>query len=143
MAFNENPNTVSNMLRNHLNIIDLWKKRRKIKMIESKSSFITFTLKKGSDPVVTLNYIPIPSYSEIKYLGLILDSKLTWNPHLKCKRKALNTRLHLLRPLLKSKMNINTKLLIYKSLPMAFNYGVPLNPQTPVQFKPFSQYAFD
>jgi len=50
-----------------------------------------------------MNNIPIPSYSEVKYLGLILDNKLTWNPHLKAKQKALNTRLHLLRTLLKSK----------------------------------------
>uniref|UniRef100_A0A2S2P256 Putative RNA-directed DNA polymerase n=1 Tax=Schizaphis graminum TaxID=13262 RepID=A0A2S2P256_SCHGA len=115
------------MLQRHLNIIDLWTKRWKIKINETKSSFITFTLKKGSCPVVTLNSIPIPSYSEVKYLGLILDSKLTWNPHLKAKRKALNTRLHLLRPLLKSKMNINIKLLIYKSLlrPL-WTYGVQL-----------------
>lgn len=127
VASNENPNTVSNMLQRHLNIIDLWTKRWKIKINETKSSFITFTLKKGSCPVVTLNSIPIPSYSEVKYLGLILDSKLTWNPHLKAKRKALNTRLHLLRPLLKSKMNINIKLLIYKSLlrPL-WTYGIQL-----------------
>jgi len=52
---------------------------------------LLFTLKKGFCPVVTLNNIPIPSYSEVKYLGLILDSKLTWKPHLKAKRKALNS----------------------------------------------------
>jgi len=112
MASNENPTIVSNMLQRHLNITDLWTKRWKININESNSSFITFTLRKGSCPPVTMNNNPIPSYSEVKYLGLILDSKLTWNPHLKAKRKALNTRLHLLRLLLKSKMNINTKLLI-------------------------------
>lgn len=57
-----------------------------------------FTLRKGSCPLVTMYNIQIFSYSEVKYLGLILDNKLTWNPHLKAKRKALNTRIHLLRP---------------------------------------------
>jgi hypothetical protein len=115
------------MLQRHLNIIKLWTKRWKIKINESKSSFITFTLKKSFCPSVKMKNIPIPSYSEVKYLGLILDSKLTWNPHLKANRKALNSRLHLLRPLLKSKMNINTKLLIYKSLLRPLRtYGIQL-----------------
>ena len=115
------------MLQRHLNIIDLRTKRWKNKINESKSSFITFTLRKGPCPLFTMNNIPISSYSNVKYLGLILDNKLTWNPHLKAKRKALNTRFHLLRPLLKSKMNINTKLPIYKSLfrPL-WTYGVQL-----------------
>jgi len=65
-----------------------------------------------------MNNTSIPSNSEVKP---------TWNPHLKAKQKALNTRNHLLRPLLKSKMNLNTKLLIYKSLlrPL-WTYGVQL-----------------
>ena len=83
VASNENPNTVSSILQRHLNIIDLWTKRWKIKINQTKSSFITFTLKKGFCPVVTLNNIPILSFSKVKYLGLILDSKLTWDPHLK------------------------------------------------------------
>jgi len=103
------------MIQRHLNIIHQWTKRWKIKINESKSSFITFTLKRETCPQVTMNNISIPVCSEVKYLGLILDNKLTWNSHIKNKRKALNVRLHFLRPLLQSKMNINNKLLIYKS----------------------------
>jgi len=145
VASNENPIIVSSMLQRHLNIVDLWTKIWKIKINESKSSFFTFTLRRGSCPLVTMNNIPIYSYSEVKYLSLILDNKLTWNPHLKAKRKA---RLHLLRPLQKSKMNINTKLLIFKFLfkPLwtydVQLWGAAINLLIPVQFKPFSQYAF-
>lgn len=60
--------------------------------------------------VIEMNNIPIPSCSQIKYFGFTIDSKLTWKPHI------VNSRLHLIRPLLRSKMNIDTKLLIYKSL---------------------------
>lgn len=127
LATNENPTIASNMLQRHLNIIHLWTKRWKIKINETKSSFITFTLNKKTCPQITMNNIPIPIYTQIKYLGLTLDSKLTWNPHTVDKRKALNSRLHLLRPLLRSKMNIDTKLLIYKSLlrPL-WTYGIQL-----------------
>ena len=115
------------MLQRHLNIIHLWTKRWKIKINETKSSFITFTLNKKTCPQISMNNIPIPIYTQIKYLGLTLDSKLTWNPHIVDKRKALNSRLHLLRPLLRSKMNIDTKLVIYKSLlrPL-WTYGIQL-----------------
>lgn len=52
-----------------------------------------------------MNNIPISICSKVKYLGLILDKKLTWNPHLTDKRKVLNAR-----PLLQSKMNVNNKI---------------------------------
>jgi hypothetical protein len=87
--------------------IYLWTKRWKIKINESKSYTLPFTLKNESCPPVTWNNIPIPISPETKkYLGLILDRRLTWVLHIKNKRKALNSRLHLLRPLLRSKMNI-------------------------------------
>lgn len=109
--------------------------------------FITFTLKKEICSQVTMNYISIPICSEIKYLGFKLDKKLTWNPHLKNKRKVINAWLHLLRPLLRSKLNINNKLIIYKSLlkshrHMASDYGEPLNLPIPEQFKPFNPFVF-
>jgi len=127
LATNENPIIASNMIQRHLNIIHLWTKRWEIKINKTKSSFITFTLNKKTCPQISMNNIPIPICTQVKYLGLILDSKLTWNSHIVDKRKALNSRLHLLRPLLKSKMNIDTKLLIYKSLlrPL-WTYGIQL-----------------
>lgn len=50
-----------------------------------------------------MSYIPIPAYTETKYLGFILDKKLTWAAYIKNKRKILDTSLHLLKPLLRSK----------------------------------------
>jgi len=54
--------------------------------------------------------------AQVKYLGIVLDKRLTWGPHLKSKRKSLNSRSHLLRPMLKSKLPIHNKIQIYKSL---------------------------
>jgi hypothetical protein len=59
---------------------------------------------------------PILTSNQVKYLGIVLDKRLTWGPRLKSKRKILNSLLHLLRPLLKSKMSIKTKIIVYKSL---------------------------
>jgi len=46
-------------------------------------------------------------------LGILLDKRFTWRPHLKSKRKI---RFHSLRPFLKSKLLIHTKSTLYKSL---------------------------
>lgn len=64
-----------------------------------------------------MNNVPIPICSGVKYLDLMLDNNLIWSPNFKNIHKALNVvRFHLLSPLLRSKININNKLIIYKSL---------------------------
>ncbi|VVC46183.1 Hypothetical protein CINCED_3A025239, partial [Cinara cedri] len=42
--------------------------------------------------------------------------RLTWGPHLKSKRKSLNSRSHLLRPVLKSKLPLHNKILLFKTM---------------------------
>jgi hypothetical protein len=48
---------------------------------------MTFTLRKSSTPDVTINDNQIPRKAEIKYLGMTIDSKLTWKQHIAKKRK--------------------------------------------------------
>lgn len=81
----------------------------------------------GRETLVTFNKAIIPQSREVKYLGLLLDKRLTWVTHLKNKRKQLNSRLCILRPLLKSKLNTSNRLFLYKSLlqPIWF-YGIAL-----------------
>jgi hypothetical protein len=63
--------------------------------------------------------------TEVKYLGLIFDRRLTWSSHLKDKRKKLNSRLHLLRPLLRSKLTLHIKIILYKTLLQPiWTYGI-------------------
>ena len=71
----------------------------------------------------------IPTSSTVKYLGLTLDRRLTWAPHLKTKRQNLNQRLRLLNTFCNNNKytHIKTKLLIYKSLiKLIWTYGVQL-----------------
>lgn len=92
-----------------------WFNKWGIKINESKSAHVTFSLRPLDCSPITLNNSFIPHCFQVKYLGLTLDRKLTRDPHFKEKRKKLNSRLHLLRPLLRSKINIPNKPLIYKS----------------------------
>jgi hypothetical protein len=41
-------------------------------------------------PDVTINDIQIPRKTEIKYLGMTIDSKLTWKQHIVKKQKQVN-----------------------------------------------------
>jgi hypothetical protein len=77
---------------------------------------VPFTLRKNNLPSLQLQGVEIPTSNQVKYLGILLDKRQTWGPHLKSKRKILNNRLHLLRPILKSKLSIHTKSTLYKSL---------------------------
>jgi hypothetical protein len=47
-----------------------------------KSTQITFTARRGLCPQVNINNIPIPIKKEVKYLGLYLDQKLTWEKNI-------------------------------------------------------------
>ena len=108
-------------------MINLWTKRWKIKINENKSTHVTFTLRKSVCTPVSFNNILIPSSDEVKYQGLIFNKHLNWSLHLKQKRKSMNSKLHLLRPLLKSKLSLPNKLTIYKSIiPPAWLYGIQL-----------------
>jgi hypothetical protein len=79
------------------------------------SSHITFTLGQGVVPLVSLTNKIIPP---VKYLGLLLDKRLTWADHIKQKCFLLNSRRKYLYSLLgkQSKLNFNNKLLLYKIL---------------------------
>lgn len=113
-ASHRDPEIASSRIQNHLNMINLWANRWKIKINENKSNHVTFTLRNSDCPPVMLNNKVLPTANEVKYLGLTFDKRLTWGPHLKLKRKQVNSRLHLLRPLLKSKLSLTNKVSIYK-----------------------------
>lgn len=82
----------------------------------SKSVHVNFLLRPQYCPLISMNNSVIPHVSQDKYLGFILDRRLTWGPpHLKDMHKKQISILHLLRPLLRSKINLKNKLLLYKS----------------------------
>jgi len=127
LSSSQDPQEASSLLQNHLNSLAHWFKSWKIKINDSKSSHVTFSLRSGDCPHITFDNAIIPHSNEVKYLGLLFDRRLTWGPHLKTKRKQLNSRLHILRPLLKSNIHISNRLLLYKSLLQPiWSYGIAL-----------------
>ncbi|KAJ4434280.1 hypothetical protein ANN_22832, partial [Periplaneta americana] len=61
-----------------------------------------------------LNCPPVSQHEEVRYLGLILDSRLTWNKHLTYTLQRLRYRLYRLKAILSSScLSLSNKRLIY------------------------------
>ena len=129
MAKSKYPNTASDLLQENLKSVEEWMKLWRIKANELKSSHITFTLKRGTCPKVKLNGNDLPQNNEVKYLGIHLDEKLTWQSHIMNKRKQLGIKLRSMIWLLgrTSKLSLENKILIYKAiLKPVWTYGIQL-----------------
>ena len=71
---------------------------------------------------ITINNIPIKRSSSVKLLGVDIDDKLSWKPHINSLQKKLASATFMLRKI-KSKINTSTALLIYDSIFCHLNYA--------------------
>lgn len=129
LSSHENEQIASRYLQNHINEVESWLQNWKIKVNESKSVHVTFTLRRQICPPVTINNKTIPQADDVKYLGIYLDRRLTWQKHIFTKRKQLGLKLRNMYWLIghKSQLNLNNKLLIYKAiLKPIWSYGIQL-----------------
>lgn len=129
LASNKDPSIATHMLQNGLDNITKWLQKWRIKASASKSLQVTFTLRRGNCPPVTLENVILPHQDHVRYLGLHLDRRLTWNHHIKTKREELRFRFRDYYWLLgrNSKLYTDNKLLIYKSiLKPVWMYGIQL-----------------
>lgn len=129
MSTHINMNTASRELQNYLNEIEKWLTAWRMKVNETKSVHTTFTMKKKTCPGVSLNSIKIPQATEVKYLGLHLDKRLTWKKHITVKSKQLKIQLSKMYWIIgrRSKLSLESKLLLYKAiLKPIWTYGIQL-----------------
>jgi hypothetical protein len=90
LTVNEDSRRAASDLQHHLNTLQTWFEKWRIRINENKSCSITFTLGKSSTPDLTINDTQIPRKTEIKYLGMTIGSKLTWKQRIVKKRKHVN-----------------------------------------------------
>ena len=77
MASNEDPLAASQSLQTRLTQPEAWLSDWRVKVNETKAAQVTFTNRRTGCPHVTINGAQLPVKNEVKYLGLILDKKLT------------------------------------------------------------------
>ena len=118
MASHIDPITATHQLQLHLDQLQQWLKKWRIRENESKSTHITFSLRRDGFPTVSLNGKLIPKAKSVKYLGIHTDRRLTWKPHIHMKRKQLGLMLNKMYWIIgrKSKHSLTNNLLIYKAI---------------------------
>lgn len=144
MVTNKNPQTASRDLQEHLSKVENWLERWRIKVNESKSTHITFTLNKRTCPMITLNNTNIPQHTNVKYLGLYLDRRLTWKKHIDMKRRQMKIKFSKMYWMMgrNSKLSLDCKLLLYKTIIMPiWTYGIQLWGTTSASNKDILQRA--
>lgn len=111
-----------NKLQVAVNIITRWFHKWNLQINNEKCVAKIFTLRQVNNPqAIYIDNNPISWKNKgenVKYLGVHLDTKLTWKPHITNKLNQSYARLNQLYPLINRKSSLKTKstLLLYKSL---------------------------
>jgi len=129
MTTYSNPTIASMNLQAHLRKIEQWTRKWRLKINETKSAHIAFTLRKGTCPPLYINQSTIPQTDMVKYLGLHFDKRLTWREHVIKIRKHLDLKtLEMIWLIGKhSPLSLTNKLLIYKKvLKLIWTYELAL-----------------
>ena len=104
--------------------LETWFTKWRIKINPTKSSAILFAKRAGKNinfvtrKDITLFAEKIPWTSDIKYLGLVMDSRLSWAKHIEATRRKAAAINGALRPITggRSPLSPKNKLLLYKTL---------------------------
>lgn len=111
--------TIRNRLQNSLKVLTKYYTQWKLTLNETKTEAILFTNKRHSHvPKLTINKTSISWLKEVKYLGVVLDSKLTFKRHVEHIISKTNSAICLSYPLInrRSKLSSHNKLILYKSV---------------------------
>ena len=110
----------SKKLNKKLINLNKWAKSLELEFSPNKSFVINFTMRRKFDyiPKIKLNNINIEYKDSIKYLGLILDKRLTWKEHIKDIYNKCIKRIGLINYIISNIKNINTEysITLYKTM---------------------------
>ncbi|GBM82442.1 RNA-directed DNA polymerase from mobile element jockey [Araneus ventricosus] len=129
LARNKNHNYIQIALNRHLKTLEDWFTKWKIQINAGKTEAIMFTNSLNYPLPIKINNQIIPWSQECKYLGVILDKRLTWKPHFLYIKKKFRELTRKFYPLIarNSKMTRNNKLLIYTAyLRPVLSYACPV-----------------
>ncbi|GBN91737.1 RNA-directed DNA polymerase from mobile element jockey [Araneus ventricosus] len=130
LARNKNPKYTAAAINQHLEKLDDWFVKWKIALNVSKTEAVYFAKgEKKHKPVIKIKNKTIPWSQQAKYLGIILDKKLTWQSHIYSIKTKFRNVTRKLYPLIArdSDMKRKYKILIYTAiLRPIITYGCPI-----------------
>ncbi|GBN59593.1 RNA-directed DNA polymerase from mobile element jockey [Araneus ventricosus] len=130
LARNKNPKYTAASINQHLQKLDDWFVKWKIALNVSKTEAVYFAKgEKKHKPVIKIKNNIIPWSQQAKYLGIILDNKLTWQSHISSIKTKFRNVIRKLYPLIArdSDMKRKYKILIYTAiLRPIITYGCPI-----------------
>lgn len=129
LSVHESPQEASRILQEHIYKLERWLKKWRIKVNEQKCSHITFTLRRETCAHITINSQMIPQQTNVKYLGIHLDRRLTWKCHIEAKLIQMKLKAIQINWLIgrNSTLSLDCKLLLYNSiLKPIWSYGIQL-----------------
>lgn len=116
---NRNINTITGKLQSAINNLQTWCMETGFKFSPNKTKAIVFTNKRliNLNPLIIHN-TNIQYVKQIRFLGMILDSKLKWSPHIDNVKRECSQRNNLLKTLGHQKWGAEkeTLIMIYKAL---------------------------
>ncbi len=116
-------------LQRAVNIIIVWADNWRIKVNQTKSVHVDYSLRPHHCGNIKINGVTIPRRDSAKYLGVYLDSKLNWSKHIEAKCTDLRIKFRSLFWMVraKNKLSLANKKLIYTMvLRPVWTYGAQL-----------------
>ena len=114
------PRIAVRKLQSHTDALCDWYSRWRIRINATKSTAVLFAKRRLQQPggAVRISGDDVPWSIRAKYLGVVLDRKLSWTPHVKQTAMKARQALGCLTPLLgrRSRLNIRAKLKMFKSV---------------------------
>ena len=122
---NKNPHTLVQIINSELTKLTQWIRANKLSLNLQKTKYMLFSNTIESLPSdIIFDDTPLECVSEIKFLGVTVDNKLTWKPHILNICKTLSRNIGIINKL-KHSFPLTPLLMLYSSLILPYiNYGI-------------------
>ena len=122
---NKNPHTLIQTINTELNKLTQWIRANKLSLNLQKTKYMIFSNTIDTLPSdIIFDDTPLECVSEIKFLGVTVDNKLSWKPHVLNICKTISRNIGIINKL-KNFLPLSSLLMLYSSLILPIlNYGI-------------------
>ena len=110
-----NPKHAAKKLQRSLDLLPDWLAEWRLALNVAKTQALVFGGHRRNPPPLTLFGTEVPWKNNATYLGVVIDRRLTMTAQVKKAKNAARAALNMLRPVLRSRLPLRTKLAIYKT----------------------------